>query len=293
MNAALYAFDADAEPAQRLADALGAPLRRIASHAFPDGETLITVQGVSQVALIYRTLDRPNAKLFPLLQAADAARRAGAGRLVLIAPYLPYMRQDMVFAPGQALSRDVLGRLLGEAFERIVTVEPHLHRTRDLSAVFGTAVTVLAAAAELAAVLTPSPDLLVVGPDAESEAWTARLARGLAAPYATFEKVRHGDDQVELVLAPEVLVAGRPVVVVDDICSSGATLIGAVGQLKARGAARIVVAVVHALVSAEAERRLRGAGADEILSTESCPHPTNRVSLTALLARALAQEVAP
>lgn len=293
MSTGLHAFAEDAERAGRLADALDLPLRLVDRHVFPDGETLVTIRGSDRRVMIYQSLDQPNAKLFPLAQACDAWRRAGAERLVLVAPYMAYLRQDAVFAPGQSLSRDVLGRVLGERFDRIVTVEPHLHRTGDLSEVFGVETTGLAAAAELAAALTGSPDLLVVGPDAESRAWTERLAGLMGAPSATFLKVRRGDDRVELELDESLRVAGRPVVLVDDICASGATLIGAVEQLKRRGAGRIVVAVVHALFSEETARRLRAAGADDLLSTESCPHPSNRVSLTALLAQALAQELAP
>lgn len=293
MNTGLHAFAEDAERAGRLAAALGLPLRLIDRHVFPDGETLVTIQGADRRVLVYQSLDQPNAKLFPMAQACDALRRAGAERLVLVAPYMAYLRQDAVFAPGQSLSRDVIGRLLGERFDRIVTVEPHLHRTGDLSEVLGVETTVLVAAAELAATLTGAPDLLVVGPDAESRAWTERLAGLMGAPAATFLKVRRGDAHVDLSLDEAVRVTGRPVVLVDDICSSGATLIGAVAQLRRRGAKRIVVAVVHALFTEETERRLRAAGADDVLSTESCPHPSNRVPLTALLAGALVQELAP
>lgn len=293
MTVGLHAFDEDIARAGRLARALGAPLRRIDRHVFPDSETLITVAGADRTVLVYRSLDRPNEKLFPLLQACDAWRRAGAERLVLVAPYLAYLRQDAVFAPGQCLSRDVLGGLLGERFDRVVTVEPHLHRTHDLTKALGVETTVLTAAADLADVLTGAPDQLVVGPDAESLAWTQRLAARMGAPAATFQKVRHGDARVELVFDDAVRVAGRPIVLVDDICSSGATLIGAVEQLRRRGAGRIVVAVVHALFTEDTERRLRAAGADDILSTDTCPHPSNRVPLTTLLSRALVEELAP
>lgn len=296
MTVGLHAFAEDAERAGRLALALGVPLRLIGCHTFPDAETLVTVLGADRVVLVYRSLDRPNDKLFPLIQACDAWRRTGVERLVLVAPYLAYMRQDAVFAAGQCLSRDVLGRLLGDRFDRIVTVEPHLHRTGDLFEVFGVETTALAAAADLAEALVEllagARNLIVVGPDAESQAWTERLAARLEAPAVTFQKIRHGDAHVDLALDEAVDVTGRPVVLVDDICSSGATLVGAIERLKHRGAARIVVAVVHALFTDETERRLRAAGADDILSSESCPHPTNRVPLTALLAQALVQELA-
>lgn len=293
MSVAVHAFAEDLEHAGRLAAALGVVARRISLHAFPDGETLPTVEGGEAVAVLYRPLDRPNGKLFPLLQAADACRRAGAGRVVLVAPYLCYLRQDAIFAPGQPLSRDVLGHLLGPAFDRIVTVEPHLHRTSDLDAVFGRPTSVLTAEAELAGMLTADPDLLVLGPDEEAAAWTARVAARLGAEARTFAKLRRGDHEVELTLDPTIRIGGRPVALVDDICSSGGTLVAAARRLSELGASRVEVAVVHALYPPEIADRLTGLGVGRIGSTDSCSHPSNRAALSGLLAKALASEIVP
>lgn len=287
MSAVVQAFAEDEGPARRLAEALDVELGLVELHEFPDGETLPTVPGAAPTVIVYRSLDRPNAKLVPLLQACDAWRRGGAERLVLVAPYLCYLRQDAVFAPGQPLSRDVILPLLGARFDRVVTVDPHLHRTDDLAAVMGVPVTTLSAGLVLAAALGGGGDPVVIGPDSESEPWTRVVADALAAPSLTLSKVRTGDREVAVSLPDPGRVRGRRAILVDDICSSGGTLELAARHLREAGAASVEVAVTHALFDAAAETRLQLAGVRRILSTDSCPHPTNAAPLAPLLASAL------
>jgi ribose-phosphate pyrophosphokinase len=292
MTAAVFAFSEDRLAAKRLADALGVGLQPVDLHTLPDGESLPSVRGATETVLLYRSLARPDAKLMPLLLACDALRRAGARRLVLVAPYLPYLRQDAVFQPGQPLSRDVFGALLGSRFERIVTVEPHLHRTPDLTPVFaGTPVAALSAAGLLAARIGTAGDPIIVGPDAESAPWVARIAETLGAPHLVLRKLRRGDREVELDKPAGASVAGRQVVIVDDICSTGGTLIGAVRQLRAAGAASIEAAVVHALFKPGVGASLQRMGVRSVISTDACPHPSNRIHLAGLMAEALFREL--
>jgi ribose-phosphate pyrophosphokinase len=292
MTAAVYAFREDHAPATRLATKLGLRLNPISLHVLPDGESLPSVRGCPETVLLYRSLDRPDAKLMPLLLACDAFRRAGVTRLVLVAPYLPYLRQDAVFQPGQPLSRDVLGGVLGPRFDRVVTVDPHLHRTRDLTPVFGgTPVDALSAAELLAHRIGDADGPVIVGPDEESAAWVARVADRLCAPRLVMRKVRTGDRDVDLTLPPGADLADRRAVLVDDICSTGATLVGAIRKLRKAGAASVTVAVVHALFKPGVGLALRRAGAREIVSTDACAHPTNAIHLAPLLAGALCQEL--
>ena len=94
--------------------ASGVPLHEIALHRFPDGELRVTVGAAAATTIIYASLDQPNDKLIALLFAAEALRRGGAKRLVLVAPYLCYMRQDAAFHAGEAISQQVIGALLAE-----------------------------------------------------------------------------------------------------------------------------------------------------------------------------------
>ncbi|MDQ0465971.1 ribose-phosphate pyrophosphokinase [Caulobacter ginsengisoli] len=289
----VLAFPEDRAAAQRLADALSAPLAVLDVHVFPDGETLPTVPaGLASTVILYRRLDHPDRRLIPLLLAADAARRAGARRLVLVAPYLPYLRQDTVFAPGQPVSRDAIGQVLGGAFDRIVTVNAHLHRTRDLAEVFGHPVDNLDVASPLARRLAGGAAPLVVGPDIESAPWVQSAARAVGGEAMTFLKTREGDREVTLTLAEPERVRGCRVLLLDDICSTGATLEAAIRQLLAAGAARVDVGVIHALFTGPTLDRLAAAGAARIASSDSIPHPTNALELAPSLALALQDEAA-
>ena len=291
----VHAFETGAVAAKALAVALGVGFHPIALHRFPDGETLPRVAATRpHTVLAHVPLDHPNEKLIVLLLAADAWRRQGVARLVLVAPYLCYMRQDTVFHPGEPLSRDVVCGLIGRSFDRVVTVDTHLHRTASLSAAFGgLPADDLSAAGPLAAALGGHDQPLIVGPDSESKPWVTRIAAQLGGEVLMFEKTREGDHAVTLCAKDLGRVQGRRVVIVDDICSSGGTLIQAIRHLRGAGAAVIDIGVVHALFPAAIEARLREAGAARIISTDSVCHPTNAAPLAALLADALKDECPP
>jgi len=292
MSVAVYGCPEDLGAIKRLAARLGVHFGLIDVHRFPDGEILPTVPAdTPDVVILYRSLHHPNERLVELLLAADACKRAGASRLVLVAPYLCYLRQDSVFAKGQPLSRDVVGDWVGSAFDRIVTVQAHVHRTRRLSDVFGVPCDNLSIAGALASLAAGGETNLVMGPDEESAPWVAAAAQRIGGEAATFHKRRLGDRRVELTLPADVRVSGRAVVLLDDVCSTGGTLEGALVQLREAGAASVDVAVAHALFDAEAGRRMTWAGARRIISSESVPHPTNALELDGVLGPALRNEV--
>jgi ribose-phosphate pyrophosphokinase len=170
----IYAFAEDEGQAGALALRCGAPLAELNVHTFPDGETLVTaeptVQSIQGSALIYKSLHHPNGKLVDLLFAADAVRSLCARSVILAAPYMPYMRQDRAFQLGQAVSQKVFGQALGQAFDGLVTVQPHLHRTSQLSAVTGRPALSLNAGRAIAAHMAAQTDAdtIIVGPDEES-----------------------------------------------------------------------------------------------------------------------------
>ncbi|MCW5714668.1 MAG: ribose-phosphate diphosphokinase [Bauldia sp.] len=290
----LHYFEDDAAAALALAETLSVLSAPIAVHRFPDGETLPRVRAPAQTAIVYRGLERPDAKLFPLALAADALRRGGARRIVLVAPYLPYMRQDAVFAPGEPVSQSVLANFLKASFDRVVTVDAHLHRTKSLGHLLAPAegddlasTPALAAWIRATAVRTD----LIVGPDEESAPWVRAIAEALGSAWLTMRKVRHGDTAVEIVLGDAAAVSGRRVLLVDDICSSGGTLRQAVRVLRNAGASDVVAYVTHALFGADVATALKLEGASVVISSDSIPHASNAVSLRGVLAAALQREL--
>jgi len=282
-------FDDYMAPAQRLAAHLAVHCERIAVHRFPDGESRVTVPvPLPADVAICRSLDHPNDKLVELLLAAATARKHGARTVSLVAPYLCYMRQDVEFAPGEAVSQRIVGRLLADHFDAVVTVDPHLHRVATLAeAVPAKSAIALSAAGLFGDYLQQrDPDAMLVGPDEESAQWLAAAARGHRFETAVCRKVRRGDRDVAINI-PSVRLAGRAVVLVDDMASTGTTLAVAARRCLELGARTVDVLVVHGLFVGDAIADLRRAGVRHVWSTDSVLHPTNVLPLAPLLADAM------
>jgi ribose-phosphate pyrophosphokinase len=292
---AIHALPTAIKDAERLASRLGVLLYPIDVHSFPDGELRVTVGQTSATTIVYAPLDQPNDKLLALLFAAEAFRREGARRLVLTAPYLCYMRQDAAFHKGEAINQRVIGPLLAGSFDRVITVDAHLHRTKRIEDVFpGIESDDLSAMPALADALLGSGlsrETVVVGPDEESRPWVGDLAARLELKHAVGRKSRRGDRSVEIAFDDPGLFTGRPVLLVDDIVSSGATLIACTKALLAAGATAVDAVVTHALFSPQMAQAFRDAGVRSIRSTTSVPHPTNAIALDSVLADALRKEV--
>lgn len=287
----LYAFPDSAAFTARLARRLGRRWRRVQLHRFPDGESLVRVpEGGPHQSVLVRSLHSPNAKIVETLLAADALRRSGARHVTLVAPYLPYMRQDAVFHPGEPLSQRVIAELLGRAFDRVLTVEPHLHRIAALDQVLPCAARSLSAAPAIAAWIGRAAGCVVVGPDRESRPWVEAIAARAGVAALVGEKRRLSDRRVRIAFPP--MGAYRRAVLVDDVGSSGSTLTTAARALRRGGIGRIDAVVVHAIFSAGALVRIARAGIRNLVSCNSVPHPTNRIDVTPIVAAALASNPA-
>lgn len=293
METLLLFFEDERAPALGLARALGLAAACVERHRFPDQELRLRLpltagQALPGQLLIYRSLDRPNDKLVELLLLADEARALGAQRLLLVAPYLAYMRQDIAFAPGQVVSQRVIGRFIAAHFDALVTVDPHLHRIARLEqAVPLAAAIALSAAPMLAQLIAEKRERpVLIGPDAESAQWIESAAALFGFEHGVCSKVRHGDREVEVVL-PALAVQGRQVVLLDDVASSGRTLARAAELLLAAGAASVDVAVTHALFAGDALAVIQAAGVGEVWSSDCVAHPSNVLAMAPLLAEAL------
>jgi ribose-phosphate pyrophosphokinase len=292
---AIQSLPSGAADARRLASRLGLALHEIALHRFPDGEIRVTVGPAGATTIIYASLDQPNDKLMALLFAAEALRRAGTRRLVLLAPYLCYMRQDAAFGEGEAISQKAVGRLIAGIVDRLITVDAHLHRTADIRAVFpGIEAENLSAMPAIAKALRATgvdPATIVVGPDAESRPWVRDLAAQLGLAHTVAQKIRRGDCSVEIGFAEAASISGRPVLLVDDIVSSGGTLIACAKALNAAGATAVDAIMTHALFPPDMATEFANAGIRSVRSTSSVPHPTNAIPLDDVFAAALHSEI--
>ena len=283
----LLHFDDELGYAQRLAALSGMNAAVIERHCFPDGEVKLRLPPrLPPRTVLLRSLHHPNEKLVELMLAARAARELGATHLTLVAPYLAYMRQDAAFVPGEAVSQRIVGAWLAQLFDAVLTIDPHLHRVEDLHDAVPAATAIALSAAALIGRAFHTVDVLMLGPDAEAEPWVRAAAAAAGCVAAVCRKQRRGDRDVEVAL-PDVSLAGRHVVIVDDVASTGRTLAAVARRALAAGAQRVDVAVTHALLVGDAADALRSAGIAELISTDTVPHPSNRIATAGLVAHAL------
>ena len=275
--------------ASHIAEAVGGELGRLEQRHFPDGESYVRI--VTPVAgrdvVVAAALDRPDPKVLPLLFALETARELGARSVGLVAPYLCYMRQDRRFHEGEAVAARLFGRILSRSIDWLVTVDPHLHRIHDLGQVYSVATRVVHAAPAIAAWVSREVERpLFVGPDEESEQWVKDVADRAGAPSIVLTKIRRGDRDVEVSVPDVVRWRAHTPVLVDDIVSTGRTLLETVDHLRRAGLPSPTCIAVHGLFAEGASEGLEKAGA-RMITCNTIAHPTNQIDLTAELARAV------
>jgi ribose-phosphate pyrophosphokinase len=274
-----------------LATALNYELGQIETRNFPDGETylrFITSPSARSVAIVC-TLDHPDDKFLRLVFAAATARELGASKVGLISPYLAYMRQDRRFNPGEAVTSRQVAKLLSNAFDWLVTVDPHLHRYGSLAEIYTIPTQVVHAAPLISNWIKSNvTNPLIIGPDSESEQWVAAVASDAGANYSVLEKTRHGDRDVEIKIKNETKWNGRTPVLVDDIISSGRTMIEAVRLITVQTKTAPICIGVHGLFADRSDNSLVAAGA-RVVTCNTVPHPTNAIDISDLIARAISE----
>ena len=141
------------------------------------------------------------------------------------------MRQDKAFHPGEAISSRLFAQMISQAFDRLITVDPHLHRTNSLAEIYAIPAIALHAAPLLAAWIKNNVSRpFLIGPDAESRQWVKEIADACGAPNIVLRKKRSGDRKVRETMFE--LPAGATPVIVDDIASSGTTILETIRLLK-------------------------------------------------------------
>ncbi len=287
----LLCFEDEQDSALRIAQAANLALVPIARHRFPDGEIKLRLPGtLPAFVVILRSLNDPNEKLIELLLLAQTARTLGATHLTLVAPYLAYMRQDIAFCPGEAISQRIIGQFLANLFDAVITVDPHLHRVATLQEAVPVPYARVLSGAPLLSdwIATHRQHPFLIGPDDESAQWIALAAERHGFDHAVCHKLRHGDRAVEVAL-PDVAVVGRQVVLLDDVASTGHTVARAAQLLLGAGAASVDVAVTHALFAGDALQVMQDAGVGKVWSTDCIAHPSNVVSMAGAIAEVLTQ----
>jgi len=276
--------------ANTVANQLDVTSGKLEVRRFPDGEKYLRILNEvknEHVIVIQSMHHTPDDFLFEYLLLVDALKDLGANRVTSFIPYFAYARQDERFKPGEALSFKTVSKLIQSVgTDEIFTIDMHQHRVVKSSEVFGIPSHNLSAMRLLADYVRKEGKLtnpLVIGPDAEAEQWAKLAAESLNAEYDVFEKKRLGDSKVEI--RPRKSSAkDRDVLIVDDIISTGGTIIEASKILFSQGARRIEVACTHPILASEALSRILAIGVANVVGTDTVPCPISYVSVAPLIA---------
>jgi ribose-phosphate pyrophosphokinase len=275
--------------ARQLADRLGVTPCPVELRRFPDGELYVRVSAdlAGQDVVLVGSLLGSGDSFLTIAFLAGTARDLGAKSVGLVAPYLAYMRQDAVFHPGEGVTARYVGRLMSQVVDWLVTVDPHLHRLDALERVYSIPTSIARAAPAIARYVASQVEHpVLVGPDAESVQWVSAVAEGCGAPYLILEKTRRGDRDVSI-STPEKAWNGHTPVLIDDIVSTGKTMIEATRQLRAAGSAPPLCIAIHAVFADALEAELLSAGARGIVTCDTVPHATNRICIADSIASAV------
>lgn len=267
------------------ADYVGAELR-----AFPDGEQKITLSASPKgntAVVVQSTFPPVDSNLVQALSLIHKAKEH-APKVFAAIPYMGYARQDREFLPGEVVTMEVVAKLLRAAgASRIFVVDIH---SRTALRQFKSAGRNVSAVPDLARHLKRLKlrDPLVVSPDAGGEERARQFAERFKSDFVALQKKRdRGTGRVRITSSGLDVVRDRDLILVDDMISTGGSIVKATEFLKRRGCRRVFVACTHALLINGAERKIRRAGVAKIVSTNTIPGSTGIVDVSGSLARAI------
>ncbi|MCL9684965.1 ribose-phosphate pyrophosphokinase [Legionella maioricensis] len=288
----IFSLPGNIKLTQALANKLAIEMGKAEIREFPDGESYIRVDSdvKNKTVILVCTLDHPNSKILPLLFMARTLNDLGAKRICLIAPYLPYMRQDKSFHPGEAISSLFFAQLLSSLIDSLITIDPHLHRIHKLSEIYTIPCLLTLHATKKIAdwIQHHMKDPILIGPDEESKQWIAEIADFNNLPFVIGQKKRLGDRQVMISL-PEIKNLNHVPILVDDVISTGVSMLETLKQLTSRGFKNSVCIGVHALFDKETENKLTIAGAKQIITCNTIPHSTNKIDISDIIAKGIVE----
>ena len=298
--ATIFAGTANPDLARGVARELGVRLGACAVERFPDGEVSVrleeSVRG-REVFVVQPTSPPVNEHLVELLAFADACRRASAARTTAVVPYFGYARADKRRGRREPITASVVADLLQTVgVAHVLTVDVHAPQVEGFFRIPVDSLTAVPALCEALGGRLPG-GAVVVAPDAGRVSMAAEYARRLKAPMAVLHKRREGGARTVVThLAGDV--RGRACLIIDDMISTGGTIVGSVEALLGAGASdEIIVAATHGLLVAGAREKLARKGVRELFVTDTIsveagdPAWLRVVSVAPLLAAAVARSL--
>ena len=263
---------------------------------FPDGEIkvrfLADVKGKEVVLMqsFYGGMKGDvNDCVVEAIFGADTAKDLGARKVSLVAPYFPYLRQDKRFKPGEGISLKAIAGLINKYFDKVLIIDPHLHREAKLSHIFKINSNKLTSNPLIADYIKKNiKNPLIVGPDWESYKWAQRVAEKIGCEYVILEKVRYSGRKVKVKLNRKIKLDNKSVVFVDDMISTGNTILEAAKNIRRLGARKFSCVAIHGIFVEGALEKLRNANI-KVVTTNTLPNKVAKIDVSGIVAKALRQ----
>ena len=270
--------------AEEIAEHLQCTCIRAETQTFPDGECYTRISPVpltDDVVIVQNTY--PDNNFVEMLLIEDAVRGLGAKSITLVIPYFGYARQDRVFKPGEPESAKVVSKCLAMSCDRVITIDLH---KEDTLRYFDRPYKDLKAAEAIADYFKDKGIDMVFSPDIGAAERAKDVATRIGVPYDHLEKTRLSGTEVRIKPA-NTDCTDKNILIVDDMISTGGTIVTATRQLKEAGAKTVTVACTHGVFVNNALDRLEGSNLDGVYSANTLVSKVSKISVAKIIARAL------
>ena len=282
---AVIAGSASKDLGKRIARRLKAPYVEAQTRVFPDGESKITFGRIpknSIVLVVQSTYPPVDTNLLQTLSIISQARKASS-RIYAIIPYMGYARQDKQFLSGEVVTMSIVAKMFKAAgAKKIIVVDIHSKTALNHFKIPKESVSAIPELAKYFKKLKLK-NALVVSPDMGGSLRAKKFASLLNTDFITLKKSRNRKTGKVRIQSSKVDVRGKDLIVVDDIISTGGSVIKATQFLKRQKCKRVFVACTHGLFIGDAERKIKKAGAVQIISTNTIPRSTSKVDVSEVI----------
>jgi len=286
---AVIGGNASRDLAKRIARRLKAPYVEAKTRVFPDGESKITFGRIpknSIVLVVQSTYPPVDTNLLQALSIISQARNVSS-KIYAIIPYMGYARQDRQFLSGEVVTMSIVARMIQAAgAKKIIAVDIHSKTALNH---FKIPKENVSAIPELAKYFKKMKlkNALVVSPDMGGSLRANQFASLLNIGFITLKKSRNRNTGKILIQSSKVNVRGKDLILVDDIISTGGSIIKAAQFLKRQKCKRLFVACTHGLFVEDAEKKIKKAGVSQIISTNTIPRSTSKVDVSGVIVESI------